>query len=104
MLIGRIKRPIWSTKKMKSLEGVRLLEAEVMPWGDGKLGGSGRYIIVADNLGAGIGEYVFLTFGSAVRDVVFFDDAPFKMVVTAIIDQVYLESNLQKNAKSFILE
>ena len=104
MLIGRIKRPIWSTKKAKNLEGIRLLEAEIIPWGDGRLGGSGRHIIVADNLGAGLGEYVFLTFGSAVRDVVFFDEAPFKMVVTAIVDQVYLEPNFQKNEKAFILE
>ena len=103
MLIGRIKRPIWSTKKSEKLEGIRLLEAEIIPWGDWDLGGSDRYIIVADNIGAGIGEYVFLTFGSAVRDVVFSEESPFKMVTTAIVDKVYLENKMIEKKSSFIL-
>ena len=104
MIIGRINRPIWSTKKSEKLEGIRLLEAEIIPWGDWNLGGSGRYVVVADNIGAGIGEYVFLTFGSAVRDVVFNEESPFKMVTTAIVDKVYLENEILDNQSSFFIE
>ena len=103
MQIGKIIRPLWSTRKSAGLEGVRLLEAEIMPWGSGDLGGSGRRVVVADNLGAGIGEYVFLTFGSAVRDVVFGPEAPFKLVVTAIVDTVHLDSDTIGSSESFLL-
>ena len=75
-----------------------------MPWGDWEMGGSGRRIIAADILGAGIGEYVFLTFGSAVRNVVFSEAAPFKMVVTAIVDQVHLDPLLIDKKSNFIME
>ena len=104
MLIGKIIRPIWSTRKSEKLEGIRLLEAEIMPWGDWKKGGSGKFVIAADNIGAGIGEYVFLTFGSAVRNVVFNETAPFKMVVTAIIDKMHVDSLIAGQKNEFIMQ
>ena len=101
MKIGRIKRPIWSTRKVNNLEGIRLLEVEILPWGDLNLGGSGVTTIVCDNVGAGIGEHIFICTGSAVRDTVFNSEAPFKTMVTAILDQVYIDEKLVKDKNAF---
>ena len=103
MKIGKIARPVWSTRKVENLEGTRLLEAEIIPWGDPEKGSSGRTIIVSDNLGAGIGEYVFITTGSAVRDVVFTPEAPFKTVTTAIIDKVHIDEDVIKDKNAFYI-
>ena len=100
MIIAKIIRPIWSTQKVSGLTGVRLLEAEIVALAGS---GSGKRVVVSDNLGAGTGELVFVTMGSAERDVVFSETAPFKLVVTAIVDQVYLEEAIVNKAENFSL-
>lgn len=103
MKIARILRPLWSSKKSENLDGIRILEAEILPWGDAKKGKSVKTVVVCDNLGAGIGETVFVSEGSAVRDVVFSENAPFKLVVTAIVDQLYLDEDVVKDKTNFQL-
>lgn len=103
MKIARILRPLWSSKKAKNLDGTRVLEAEILPWGDAKKGKSVKKVVVCDNLGAGIGEIVFISEGSAVRDVVFSENAPFKLVVTAIVDQLYVDEDIIKDKTNFQL-
>lgn len=103
MLIARIERPIWSTRKAENLDGVRLLEARIVRNGNIDSPEFGGTMVVADNIGAGIGEYVFLCTGSAVRNVVFGEKAPFKTVVTAILDQVSLQQTDGKDQNEFTL-
>lgn len=103
MKIARILRPLWSSKKSEKLDGVRILEAEILPWGDPEKGKSVRTVVVCDNLGAGVGELVFICEGSAVRDVVFFENAPFKLVVTAIVDQIFLDEGVINDKARFQL-
>jgi microcompartment protein CcmK/EutM len=99
MKIARVIRPIWSTKKCDLLHGIRLLEVEVEQYGYSDQ--PKTTTLIADNLGAGLNERIFVCFGSAVRNVVFSPVAPFKAVNTAIIDDLYLDEALLENASNF---
>jgi microcompartment protein CcmK/EutM len=86
-----------------NLEGVRLLEAEIISYDGADETLSGPLTIVCDNIGAGIGESVFITTGSAVRDVVFSGNSPFKTVVTAIIDRIHIDEELMRDKNAFFI-
>ena len=103
MKLARINKPIWSTRKVDHLEGVRLLEVDLLSLNNGEADTTGSYTVVCDNVGAGIGEDVLITTGSAVRDVVFSNASPFKTVVTAIIDRVYIDETLIRDKDAFMI-
>ena len=105
MLVGRVERRIWGTRKAEGLAGLTLLEVRPLRL---LAGGELRYdkhgaaapaevaaqaltgglVVAADRLGAGAGEIVLCATGSRVRDLVFGARAPLKTVVLAIVDRV----------------
>jgi Carbon dioxide concentrating mechanism/carboxysome shell protein len=73
---------IWATRKSDKLNGLKLLLAEV-------IGGSrdGEQIVVCDVIGAGIGDRVLVTTGSAARRMLEDDAIPVDASVVGIIDE-----------------
>ena len=82
MLTARLTGTIWSTRKAESLNGFKLMQAEIIGGGID----SGKRIIVIDNISAGIGDRVIITTGSSARRMLGDDDLPVDAVVVGIID------------------
>ena len=82
MLRGIIRGHIVSTKKQAALVGSKFMEVEIMK--NGAL--TGDYIIAVDSVGAGIGETVLVTTGSAARLALRDSNTPCDAVIVGIVD------------------
>ena len=82
MITAKLIDNIWATRKAASLQGYKLMLAEV-------IGGTqvGRRMVVVDTIGAGIGERVIVTTGSSARRMLENDQVPVDAVVVDIIDE-----------------
>ncbi|AKL96457.1 ethanolamine utilization protein EutN/carboxysome structural protein Ccml [Clostridium aceticum] len=82
MLAARLIDNIWATRKADSLNGLKFMLAEI-------IGGSasGQQLIVIDNIGAGIGDRVIISTGSAARKMLDNDSIPVDAAVVGIIDE-----------------
>lgn len=83
MLTAKLVGHIWSTRKADSLNGFKLMQAEIIGGGTEE----GRRIIVVDNISAGIGDRVVITTGSSARRMLGDDNIPVDAVVVGIIDE-----------------
>lgn len=81
MFAARLIDNIWATRKADSLVGLKFMMAEVIGGAE-----AGKYVIVADNIGAGVGERVLVATGSAARRMLNSDDIPVDAAVIGIID------------------
>lgn len=81
MVAAKLIDNVWATRKSDSLTGIKFMLAEVMGGID-----AGRQLIVADIIGAGIGDRVIVCTGSSARKMMNNDDAPVDAVVIGIID------------------
>ena len=82
MLKGIIIGHIVSTRKQDSLVGSKFMEVEILENGMR----TGKYIIAIDSVGAGIGETVLITTGSAARLALRNTSAPADAVIVGIVD------------------
>ena len=74
MKIGRVTGSVWATRKAECLRGPALLIVQI-----------GQYKqVAADLVGAGQGDRVLLTFGSAAR--LYNPEAPIDAAIVAILD------------------
>lgn len=85
MLLGRVRGTVVATNKDAGLVGLRLLLVEEL---DRKLGGTGRFVVAADAVGAGSGEVVLYASGSSARLTEATKDRPVDAVLCAIVDTV----------------
>ena len=83
MLTAKLTGHIWSTRKAESLNGLKLMQAEIIGGGSD----SGKRIIVVDIISAGNGDRVIITTGSSARRMLGNDDVPVDAVVVGIIDE-----------------
>ena len=83
MPTAKLTGHIWSTRKAESLNGLKLMQAEIIGGGSD----SGKRIIVVDIISAGIGDRVIITTGSSARRMLGNDDVPVDAVVVGIIDE-----------------
>ncbi|MDO4280370.1 MAG: EutN/CcmL family microcompartment protein [Peptococcaceae bacterium] len=83
MITAKLVGHIWSTRKAESLNGYKLMQAEIIGGGTD----SGKRIIVVDIISAGIGDRVIITTGSSARRMLGSDDIPVDAVVVGIIDE-----------------
>lgn len=83
MITAKLIDHIWSTRKAESLNGLKLMQAEIIGGGID----SGKKIIVADIISAGIGDRVIVTTGSSARRMLGDDQIPVDAVVVGIIDE-----------------
>ena len=82
MITAKLIDNIWATRKAETLNGFKLMLAEVT-------GGTreGERMVVVDNISAGIGDRVIITTGSAARRMLGDDNIPVDAVVVGIIDE-----------------
>ncbi len=91
MQIARVFGTVTSTQKEPSLRGIKFLVLQLLD-DDGEI--LPGYEVAADNVGAGIGEWVLVSHGSAARQVSGSEQRPVDAAVIAIIDTVSVESGL----------
>lgn len=83
MLTAKLTGHIWSTRKAESLNGLKLMQAEIIGGGSD----DGKRIIVVDIISAGIGDRVIIATGSSARRMLGDDNVPVDAVVVGIIDE-----------------
>jgi carbon dioxide concentrating mechanism protein CcmL len=89
MQIARVRGTVVSTQKEPSLMGVKFLFVQFMDEaGEPML----KYEVAADSVGAGIGEWVLVSRGSAARQVPGSEKRPLDAVVVGIIDTVSVDN------------
>jgi len=84
MLIGKVVGTVVSNRKDPKVEGFKFMLVKQV---DIDLQETGAYVVAADVVGAGVGEYVLYTTGSGARQTVQTDKRPIDGVIMAIIDQ-----------------
>ena len=88
MFLGKVVGTVWSTKKTPDLEGVRFLI--VHPF-DLDKEPTKNIVVVADRLGAGIGETVLCAYGKAARSAIGNQDMSIEAAVVGIVDRMDLQ-------------
>ena len=88
MFLGKVVGTVWSTKKTPDLEGVRFLV--VHPY-DLDKEPTKSIVVVADRLGAGVGEMVICAFGKAARTAIGNQEMSIEAAVVGIVDRVDLQ-------------
>ncbi len=91
MQIARVLGTVTSTQKEPTLRGIKFLVLQFIDDDGEPLPG---YEVAADNVGAGIDEWVLVSHGSAARQVSGSEQRPVDAAVIAIIDTVSLENRL----------
>ncbi len=91
MQIARVFGTVTSTQKEPSLRGIKFLVLQMLDDDGQPLSG---YEVAADTVGAGIGEWVLVSHGSAARQIQGGEDRPLDAAVIAIIDTIGVENRL----------
>jgi|SRR5579883_392386 carbon dioxide concentrating mechanism protein CcmL len=91
MKIAKVRGTVVSTQKEPSLRGAKLLLLQLVDEEGHTLP---EYEVAADNIGAGVDEWVLVSRGSAARQVLGNEQRPLDAVVVAIIDTIYVENRL----------
>jgi microcompartment protein CcmK/EutM len=94
MFLGKVVGTVWSTKKTPDLEGVRFLIVHPL---DLDKEPTRNIVVVADRLGAGIGEVVMCAYGKAARTAIGNQDMAIEAAVVGIIDRVDVQ---ERDARS----
>ena len=80
MLIGKVIGSVIATRKNEKLTGSKFLIVEAMH------GCEPKRVVAVDNVGAGCGEIVLVTTGSAARVCLDNPQAPVDAVIVGIVD------------------
>jgi microcompartment protein CcmK/EutM len=96
MFLGKVVGTVWSTKKTPDLEGVRFLI--VHPY-DLDKEPTKSIVVVADRLGAGIGEIVMCAYGKAARTAIGNQEMSIEAAVVGIVDRMDLHESLSEDVR-----
>lgn len=87
MFLGRVIGEVWATRKVRDLEGKRLLVVETLDERDGPALPAVKPVVAADPLGARLGDHVLVAFGKAARVALGGDgDFAFEAAIVGIVD------------------
>ncbi|MFC0187426.1 EutN/CcmL family microcompartment protein [Fictibacillus aquaticus] len=89
MRLGTVVGNIWATRKEEGLTGLKFLFVQLEAPDGSPIESP---VISADRIGAGIGDRVMITTGSAARFVIQDKDLPIDAVIIGIVDSVDVES------------
>lgn len=89
MFVAKVIGSVWATKKRPELEGLKFLVVKPLhlntePGSD--------VVIVADKIGAGVGEDVICSYGKAGRIAVDDERMPIEAAVIAIVDKYEIDN------------
>jgi microcompartment protein CcmK/EutM len=96
MFLGKVVGTVWSTKKTPDLEGVRFLI--VHPF-DLDKEPTKNIVVVADRLGAGIGETVMCAYGKAARSAIGNQEMSIEAAVVGIVDRMDIQDALSEDLR-----
>ncbi len=91
MQIAKVRGTVTSTQKEPALRGIKFLVLQLMDEDGQPLP---EYEVAADNVGAGVDEWVLVSHGSAARQVPGSEQRPVDAAVIAIIDTVSVDNRL----------
>ncbi len=94
MFLGKVVGSVWATKKTDNLKNLRFLIVNPLNLKKAPLT---DVVVVADLLGAGVGEVVICAYGHAARQAIYPDDpssVSIEAAVVAIVDRVDVDSAL----------
>jgi len=94
MFLGKVVGTVWSTKKTPDLEGVRFLVVHPI---DLDKEPTRNIVVVADRLGAGVGEIVMCAYGKAARTAVGDQEMAIEAAVVGIVDRVDVQEDLARS-------
>jgi len=83
MLIGKVVGTLVASRKTETMEGLKLLVVKQVDL-EGRE--KGDYVVAADAVQAGVGDYVLYARGSSARQTVQTDRRPCDGVVMAVVD------------------
>jgi ethanolamine utilization protein EutN len=96
MFLAKVVGTVWSTKKSPDLEGVRFLV--VHPY-DLDKEPTRNIVVVADRLGAGVGEMVMCAYGKAARSAIGNQEMAIEAAVVGIVDRVDLQESVSEEMR-----
>ncbi len=85
MLMGRVVGTVVSTRKDDKIVGLRFLIVREL---DHEMRETGKMVVAADSVGAGVGEVVLYASGSSARQTAFTHERPVDATIMAIVDEV----------------
>ncbi len=83
MLLGKVVGTVVSTRKTESLVGLKLLLVKNV---DARNRSAAGYHVCADAVGAGIGEVVLYSTGSAARQSEITENRPVDAIIMGVVD------------------
>jgi microcompartment protein CcmK/EutM len=83
MVLAKVVGTVVSTQKEQRIEGLKFL---ILQQVDLDAKSTGGFVVAADAVGAGVGEYVLYATGSSARQTTSTDQKPCDAVVMAIVD------------------
>ncbi|HEX8745635.1 MAG TPA: EutN/CcmL family microcompartment protein [Pyrinomonadaceae bacterium] len=100
MFLGKVVGTVWSTKKTPDLEGVRFLIVHPFDLDNEP---TKNIVVVADRLGAGVGETVLVAYGKAARTAIGNQEMSIEAAVVGIVDRMDIQDTrseeLRENAR-----
>lgn len=87
MIIGKVVGNIWATRKDEKLNGLKMMVVKPIHREEQGL------FVAADNAGAGVGDMVLVTTGSAARKSIDYKAAPLDATIVGIVDSFELDEN-----------
>ena len=94
MFLGKVVGTVWSTKKTPDLEGVRCLIVHPI---DLDKEPTRNIVVVADRLGAGVGEVVMCAYGKAARTAVGNQEMAIEAAVVGIVDRMDIQDDIARS-------
>ncbi|OPA75330.1 ethanolamine utilization protein EutN [Paenibacillus selenitireducens] len=88
MIVGEVVGSLWATRKDKKLNGLTFLVVKPFSYDNQN---QREYFVAVDNAGAGIGDTVLVTKGSAARISLANADAPVDAVIVGIVDSLEID-------------
>ena len=90
MFLGKVVGTVWSTKKTPDLEGVKFLIVHPIELAKEP---TRSVVVVADRLGAGIGEVVMCAYGKAARSAIGDQEMSIEAAVVGIVDRMDVQDS-----------
>ena len=91
-MLGRVVGTVVSTRKVQSIEGLKLLAVRQV--GIDAKQKDGSYVVAVDAVQAGVGELVLYATGSAARQSEFTHNRPADAIIMAIVDTLEVDGEL----------
>ena len=85
MLLGRVTGTVVATRKDDNLVGLRFMLVQELSV---NMKETGKLVVAADAVGAGVGEVVLYAQGSSARQTVQTKDRPVDATIMAIVDEL----------------